>query len=399
MTESLSIDGSGPLPVRRPASVAELCDLVKQQRSAKQAVYPVGGRTMLDYGLPPTKPGVALDTTALGRVIDHPAKDMTITAEAGVTVVGLQAALAKEGQWLPIDVPRPDRATLGGVLAANVSGPRRYGYGTLRDYIIGISFVTDDGVEVKGGGRVVKNVAGYDLMKLQTGALGTLGVITRVTLKVRPKPEAVAAVTFGVDSAALGPTLDLLHASKSRPVAVEVLNAAAWRAAGVGPPGAAEWQVVAAFEEKRATVEWQVATLLAELRAANVTEVRGESAGAILAAITELQTRPESRFIWKANVLSGKVAAMLTDPLFARQELIHAEALNGIVWLHSTVDSWPESTQGYGGDIVTRRAPPEWKKPHRVGPPSGGAWELMKHLKRTLDPDGVFNPGRLFGDV
>ena len=154
---------------------------------------------------------------------------MTITVQAGITLAALQAELAKEGQWLPIDVALPEQATLGGAIALNKSGPRRYGYGTLRDYVIGISFVTDDGVEVKAGGRVVKNVAGYDLMKLQIGAAGTLGVVTQVTLKVKPKPEVSAAVAFGCAAESLGSVLDLVHASKSRPMAVELLNPAAWR--------------------------------------------------------------------------------------------------------------------------------------------------------------------------
>src|SRR5262245_37539569 len=113
------------MPVKRPASVAELCDLVKQARAAKQGIYPVGGRTTLDVGLPPAKPGIALDTTALNKVIDYPARDMTITAQAGITLAALQAELAREGQWLPVDVPSPEKATLGGALALNQSGPRR----------------------------------------------------------------------------------------------------------------------------------------------------------------------------------------------------------------------------------------------------------------------------------
>src|SRR4029077_853691 len=123
------------------------------------------------------------------RVIDYPARDMTITVQAGLPIAVLQRTLATENQRLPLDVPRPELATLGGALATNVSGPRRYGFGTLRDYVIGITTVNDEGHEVKAGGRVVKNVAGYDLCKLHVGALGTLGVITQVTLKLRPLPE------------------------------------------------------------------------------------------------------------------------------------------------------------------------------------------------------------------
>ena len=195
--EMISIDGSAPLRMARPTTVAELGTLVTAARSAGHGVYPAGGRTTLDAGLPPAKLGVVVDTTALNEVIDYPARDMTITAQAGITLAALQGELAAEGQWLPVDVPAPEQATLGGAIALNKSGPRRYGFGTLRDFVIGISFVTDDGVEVKAGGRVVKNVAGYDLMKLQIGALGTLGVITQVTLKVKPRPEASAAVAFG----------------------------------------------------------------------------------------------------------------------------------------------------------------------------------------------------------
>src|SRR5207302_1445142 len=133
------------------------------------------------------------------------------------------------GQRLPVDVPRPERATLGGSLAVNVSGPRRLGLGTFRDYVIGISTVNDEGQETKAGGRVVKNVAGYDLCKLHIGALGTLGIITQVTLKVRPRPETQALLLLGCESAALGSLLEPLHASRTRPVCVDLLNTRAAR--------------------------------------------------------------------------------------------------------------------------------------------------------------------------
>src|SRR5262245_38483222 len=149
---------------------------------------------MLDLGLPPSRSGLGIDLTALDRVIDYPARDMTITLEAGITLARLQALLAKEGQRLPVDVPRPEQATLGGALATNTSGPRRFGFGTWRDYVIGITTINDQGQETKAGGRVVKNVAGYDLCKLHIGALGTLGIISQVTLKLRPLPEENALV-------------------------------------------------------------------------------------------------------------------------------------------------------------------------------------------------------------
>jgi glycolate oxidase FAD binding subunit len=408
--ETISIDQSAPLPVKRPTSVSELCDAVKAARAAKQGVYPVGGRTTLDVGLPPAKPGVAIDTTALDSVIDYPARDMTITVQAGITLAALAAELAKEGQWLPIDVASPEKATLGGAIALNQSGPRRYGYGTLRDYVIGISFVTDDGVEVKAGGRVVKNVAGYDLMKLQIGAVGTLGVVTQVTLKVKPKPEASAAVVFGCATESVGPVLDLLHASKSRPVAVELLNPESRRAGGVSPPSVdSDWTIAVGFDEKAATVKWQLATLLDELKSApvrDITEVPDPAA--LWSAITALQVRPESRYVWKAGVLPSKLAEVATSISAQVPYLVHASALNGIIWFHAPEGFGPAdhdklpamelrlATSGQH-HYVMRRCPTEHKKTLRVwGRPTADR-DLMRAVKKALDPDDVFNPGRLFG--
>lgn len=367
-----------------PANVADLCALVSQTRAAKHGLYPVGGRTTLDIGLPPSKPGVACDTTAIAGVIDYPARDMTITVRAGTTVAAVQAELAKEGQWLPVDVASPEKATLGGAVAINASGPRRLGYGTLRDYVIGISFVTDDGVEVKAGGRVVKNVAGYDLMKLQIGALGTLGVVTQLTLKVKPKPEAAGSVVFGCDSASLGAVLDIVASSKTRPVAVELLNQTAWRvgeaADGRRRPLASEqeWTVFVGFEEKFAAVRWQVSTLLDELKSAPVRDAAEFPDTAFCAALTALQLRPESRCIGKVCVLPSKLAETVTN--LPANTILHAHALSGVIWSHG--ETLPE------GATVRRGA----------GASQPPAWELMRHVKKTLDTDNVFNPGRMFAD-
>jgi glycolate dehydrogenase FAD-binding subunit len=204
------IDGSAPMPLLRPGSALEMAEIVRRAAAAGQALYPVGGRTMLGLGMPPERTGWAVDTRALSAVIDYPARDMTITVEAGIPLARLQATLAAENQRLPIDVPQPESATLGGALATNASGPGRLGYGTLRDYVIGIRWINDEGQEVKAGGRVVKNVAGYDLCKLHVGALGTLGIITQVTLKLRPLPECRAIFTFGCTPERLGPLLDIV---------------------------------------------------------------------------------------------------------------------------------------------------------------------------------------------
>jgi len=172
-----------------PDSQAALAALVADAYQSRRPVYPIGGGTSLDYGLAATRPGLGLSLAGLTRVVDYPQRDMTITVEAGMTLARLAEVLAEGRQWLPIDAPQPERATLGGAIATAASGPRRYGFGTLRDYVIGITAVDGRGEIFKGGGRVVKNVAGYDFCKLLTGSLGTLGVITQVTFKLKPLVE------------------------------------------------------------------------------------------------------------------------------------------------------------------------------------------------------------------
>jgi glycolate oxidase FAD binding subunit len=398
MAETMTIDGLGPLPVHRPTDVAGVCAAVREAT----AVYPVGGSTALDFGLPPTKPGIALGTTGLNRVIDFPARDLTVTVQAGIPMATLQATLAAENQWLPIDVPHADRATVGGAVAANLSGPRRLAQGTFRDYLIGLSFVSEEAVEVKAGGRVVKNVAGYDLMKLHTGALGTLGVLTQLTFKVKPRPERSLLFSFGVMPDNLAAVLDLLHTSACRPAAVEVMNAPA--AAACGLAADRPWVVVVGFEEKVATVAWQKETLFADLKAVTWSAV-AEYGPDLWHKLTAFQTRPESEVIWKVSTLAGSVAGLMNRFATRHPFLLHAHAGNGIIWVHADRGVIPDANAiagsgieqalaGAGGRYVVRRCPPAWKEEIRVWGRESGERALMRHVKATLDPKNLFNPGR-----
>jgi glycolate oxidase FAD binding subunit len=235
--------------------------------------------------------------------------------------------------------------------------------------------------------------------------VGTLGVVTQLTLKVKPKPEAFAAVAFGCATADLAATLDRLHASQSRPVVVEVLNAAAWRAAGLEPAFETDFVVAVGFEEKAITVEWQVKTLLDELKSArDVTRIADPSA--LWAAITALQARPGSRFIWKAMVPPSQLANLVHTVPLKVPYLVHAHALNGVAWVHVSDEHHPDLatlcgmeqrlTAG-GGNYVMWRDPSEMNHQLRVWGRETDAWNLMRHVMTTLDPNNVFNPGRLFG--
>jgi glycolate oxidase FAD binding subunit len=396
--------------VERPASVADLGALVGRASAEGLALYPLGGRTMLGVGLPPSRPGLGVDLRALAAVIDYPARDMTVTVQAGITLAQLQRLLGAENQRLPVDVPSPELATLGGALAVNVSGPRRFGCGTLRDYVIGLSAVNDEGQEVKAGGRVVKNVAGYDLCKLHIGALGTLGIITQVTLKVRPRPQMQALLALGCDAGALAGLLERLHASRTRPVCIEALNAraaAVLRQERVDLPEA-PWVVLVGFEEGEEAVRWQTEQLLQEMGRA----VRGLAAWAGTAceplwqALTELTALPAARLSFKANLLPGATAAFcLEADALPEGLLLQAHAGSGVVRGHVrgdlTADRAAAMLKGLGdraeaarGNLVLPRCPGAWKRQLPVwGRPRQDAW-LLRQVKDRFDPRRLFNPGR-----
>src|SRR5207302_9840647 len=182
--------------------------------------------------------GLVLGLRRLNRLVEHEPGDLTVTVEAGMTMGALQAALSGRGQWLSLDPADAERASIGGVLATNASGPRRHLYGTARDLLIGVTVVTAECAIVKGGGKVVKNVAGYDLPKLFVGSYGTLGVIVEATFKLRPRPDDERLMCVGFDRLKdAGAAVRALMASDLIPNAVELLDATA--AFGAGGPGGA----------------------------------------------------------------------------------------------------------------------------------------------------------------
>ncbi|HYV38394.1 MAG TPA: FAD-binding oxidoreductase [Gemmataceae bacterium] len=395
------------LTSRRPASVAEAGQEVRQAIAAGHAIYPVGGQTQWDLGLPPSKPGILLDTRRLDGIIDYPASDMTITVRAGMTVAQLQTTLAREKQRLPIDVPHADRATVGGIIATNTSGARRHAWGTLRDYVIGISVVNDEGHEIKAGGRVVKNVAGYDLCKLFVGSMGTLGIITQVTFKLRPLPAEQALFAFPCSPTEIDNALTLLHDSKTRPVMIELLSpsAAQMLAGKFQDRWPADWSVVVGFEDNADALRWQVRTLIQELGGRfSVSGVLGSCADPVWQALAEFPANCDSPLSFKAGVPASAVTMFcpeVAEILHPVQLQVHAR--NGIVVGHcQSEDSADrlrkvrELAMSLGGHVVVTRCPLQWKTTEFIwGPPSGDAW-LMRAIKDKLDPRGLFNPGRHF---
>lgn len=403
MSAAIRIDDH-ELPLVRPATAEELADVVRAAAGRGQAIYPVGGATALDYGGLPGKPGIAVELTGLDRVIDYPARDLTVTVEAGIRVGRLQGLLRGEGQRLAVDVPTPERATLGGAVSCDASGPRRHGHGTFRDWVIGATVVTDRGTLASAGGRVVKNVAGYDLGKLYTGALGTLGILTQMTLKLQPRPEAASLVSFSVTSVELNDVLTAVNDSQTRPCGLELLNATAAQVVNAtlrrsALPTDADWTLTIGYEDNADAVRWQLQRIRDELRRDGTVHPDADAA-AICRALIESPAVSDSVVSLRAGLRPSAVAAFaLTCPADAR---VHAHAGRGAVRV-----GWPavdrsafaalhaELLRAAGtGNVVIRRCPVDWKRDLPVWGRFPASIELMHEVKRRLDPAGCLNPGR-----
>jgi len=205
--------------------------------------------------------GLTFNLEALNRIIEYNPADMTVTVETGLTLAALQVQLAKHGQWLPIDPPNPDKATLADILNANASGPHRFGYGTIREHLLGLTVAMADGRLIHSGGKVVKNVAGYDLCKLFVGSRGTLGVIVEATFKVRPLPEAEQIVTTRCDSLSHAATLlEAIQQSELTPVVLDLVGCPPFRVSDADSLKAGQQtpRLVLGFAGTREEVAWQL---------------------------------------------------------------------------------------------------------------------------------------------
>src|SRR5207247_3149711 len=181
-----------------------------------------GGATRMALGAPPAVYRLAVPLQRLNQLVDYQPDDMTVTVQAAITLGSLAKRLSERGQFLPLDPPVPQRATPGGTVAAAASGPLRAAYGTPRDWLIGARVIDGEGQEVRPGGRVVKNVAGYDLCKLYTGSLGTLGVLAELTFKVMPRPETIAVAALPLSLSQVEPLLAAVMDSDLSPSGLEL---------------------------------------------------------------------------------------------------------------------------------------------------------------------------------
>lgn len=406
------------LPIREtiiPSDQAAAAAAVRQAAATRTAIYPIGGGTSLRYGVAAQQPGIALQLGQLNRVVDYPARDMTITVEAGITLATLAKTLASERQRLPIDIPHAEQATLGGVIATDWSGPRRYGLGTMRDYVIGIQAIDGRGTPFKGGGRVVKNVAGYDFCKLLTGSFGTLGVITQVTLKVIPLAQRTAWLACAVqDFEQAEALLAALVNSHTTPAAVELLSGPAWQSSEIVPrTSEAVATLLVGLEGTAPEVEWMVEQLGREWREQGIAELHetpSEQIADLEQQLNAFSAADESQLVVKANLLPSKVSAFCDMVRqLAPNISIQAHAGSGTVLVQ--FKELPESAESFlttqlqpatedlgGGAVVVQYRGQEPLSRRAVWGKPTAALAVMEAIKAQFDPQHVLNPGRFVMD-
>lgn len=413
-----ALDNLTPTNVVAPSSVAELAEALREACEQQQAVVPWGGGTRQHTGCPPTRYDLALVTTGLDRIVTYAPADLVVTVEAGITLGALQAELARHGQWLPWDPPLRARATLGGLLASGASGPLRLGYGAPRDWLLGMQVAGGDGRLVKSGGRVVKNVAGYDLHKLHLGAFGTLGVIAEATLKVAPLPEHRQTVLASfLDPRLPGQALAQLRAVPLQPIALIAMSPLAEQGVSAlhsfleGQPN--HIVVAARFAGTAGAVARQIreaARRCIEVGARTV-ELREEDDQPLWAGIADVSAPASDgslllRVGVPSNALDGAASLMERVPhahgwasariVLAGVGLGYARWQIGAAPLAAVAAALAEvraKLLALGGYAVVEEAPATFAMLDRWGPPPSGA-ALMRQLRARWDPAGILNPGR-----
>jgi glycolate dehydrogenase FAD-binding subunit len=412
------LEGRTPEAVVFPGSKEEIGAILTLAGEQEVPVLPWGGGTALGVGAPPTRVGLVIGLKRLDRVLEHEPGDLTATVEAGITLGALQAHLGRRGQWLSLDAASPDRATVGGILASNASGPRRHLYGTCRDLLIGVTVVGADGTVIRGGGKVVKNVAGYDLPKLYIGSFGTLGVLAEATLRLRPRPDEDRLVVARFERIAeAGAAARVVTASDLIPSALDLVDAGAVRALGLSGGAALLFGVDGIREQ----VEWQCAELDRLLQPLGLLESQtldGDARDALWQRLGDLNGRgaDDVAAVMKWGVLPAQLSGLLEQGAMIAEKnglraALTAHAGIGIATavlsgggadvnaVVATLTEWRVAVNGAGGHAMIEWAPLPVKERVSVWDEGGPAMRIMKSLKERLDPRGILNPGRFLGGI
>ena len=390
--ERYDVDGVVPAQVARPTSTQEVAEVLRQAAGDGLSVVPCGRGTKLSWGMPPTSVDLLLDLSGLDRVLDHAAGDLIVETQAGALISDVQRAVGEGGQRLGVDETVPG-ASVGGTLATHASGPLRMSTGTMRDLLIGVTLVRADGVVAKAGGRVVKNVAGYDLGKLVIGSFGTLAVITEAFFRLHPLPEVRRWLQVPVadPDQALQRAQQVLH-SQCVPAALEV-----------------EWGA-----------EGGSVRVLLEGREGGVA-ARAHTVGALWGDGTEESQPPTACYPWdtaargddrstavKATFALSGLADVLRSVAAAPAD-VRLRGSAGVGVVYAAVDGDPDDVvatvlalrevcTGHGGSTVVLDAPAAVKGSMDLWG-EVPALDLMHRLKDRFDPDHRLSPGRFVGGI
>ena len=393
-----SVHGVQPEMVFEPGNETELAAALRCADAAGIGVIPRGGSSKLGWGNPPTRANLILSTTRLKRVIEHASADLTVSVEAGCTIKTLQTALAEHGQRIALDPLWPERATIGGILSTNDSGTLRIRYGALRDLVIGVTIALPDGTLASSGGKVVKNVAGYDLPKLVTGALGTLGVITRAVFRLHPLPHNVRSFTFAARDPADANRLVLaVHDSRLAHTGLQVRFT----------PGATP-AVDVRFEGTDAGLAVQAETLRKLAAPASETP----TSDAVWQARQELWASVDSAAVAKFSVLPAAIAATcdrireLADSLGVQwRGVVQGIGLGSmrleaatVASVHQLLHTLRPELERLGGSLVVLHRPRGMPAIDAWGS-TGNAFPVMLSVKQQFDSRGILNPGRFVGGI
>jgi glycolate oxidase FAD binding subunit len=369
-------------------------------------------------GAAPARYDVALDLTRLNAIVQYVPDDLTVAVQAGIRLQDLQDHLAKRGQYLPLDPPLPQRATIGGIIASNAGGPSRHAHGWPRDWLLGLKVALPDGSVVKSGGRVVKNVAGYDMTKLFAGSFGSLGVIVEAAFKVMPLPPARATLAAFFPSASVAANAALrLNARNLRVEALDVLNheaAAAVLPAGIDYPGGACLLVAAAGNSSAVERTLNEATEVCNEDGAVGARLSPEQAEATWQQVRALATQaPDAALLLRAAVFPSQVASFLesAESISAERGLpLRLDTGPALGLAHFRLDGASVEqaerlirdlrglAQERGGGLIVEQCAPEVKGRIDVRGECRVV-SLMKSVKNALDPQAALSRGRFVGGL
>ncbi|HJQ69386.1 MAG TPA: FAD-binding oxidoreductase [Blastocatellia bacterium] len=393
---SLTIDGLRPSILIKPGSTEEVLECLSHCSESDAAVIPAGLMTWLESGNPLRCADVVLSLERMARIIDYSPPDLTAIVEAGLTIGEFNAATKAENQWLPLDPPGSPSASLGAIAACASSGPLRLGFGTPRDYVIGLRLAHVNGTESKSGGRVVKNVAGYDMNKLYVGSHGTLAVITELTIKLRPVPESDRTVF--VTSA----NQESLREVGSKLLASEAQPASLFFTSGIKHSG-----LLVRFLDNDEAVEHQAALLARFVQPHGEAIMLGDDeASQVWSSIADCERLSENSL--RLSVHLSSTSFFLDHLLRANGGVVVADLGTGIIRYGFAADDdqaiditrrLRAEAFARGGSLFVERASAAVRREADAWGDVGPTSALMKSIKERFDPKSLLNPGRFVSGI